>query len=300
VHIAAREAAGVAGTTDDAIDELYAAPLDEFVARRDQLARELRTTDRDAAREVKQLRKPSRAAWAVNHAARESPDLLDALLAAGRALRDAQQRALRGGGGASLHDATRARQHAVAALADVAVAALGATGESARDAIEQTLTAASIDDDAAAEVRAARLVEELEPPDIFATLDAAPSRAGSRPAKPARERATATTRPERTRTRNPEPEPPSRPTKTRPDRAKQLDAEARRARAEADAAQRAHDAAVKRADALAQKAHDAVAAADDARRAVRDAAHRAREQRRQAEQAERRARAARAGDEPDR
>jgi hypothetical protein len=293
VHIRVREAAGMDGA-DDAIDELYAGPLDDFVARRDQLARELRSTDRDAAAAVKQLRKPSRAAWAVNQAVRRSPGLLDDVLAAGRALRDAQQRAMREGGGVPLNDATRARQRAVRALTDVAVDAIGPSGAGARDAIEQTLTAASIDDDAADAVRAARLVQELEPPDIFAALDASPSRAGSRAPKAPREKPTPAPRP-------PKPAAPPTPTrKGRDDRAKQLDADARRARTEAEAAQRAHDAAAKRADALAQKANDALAAADEARRAVRAAAQRTREARRDAEQAERKARAARAVGERDR
>jgi hypothetical protein len=283
---------------DDAIDELYAAPLDEFVARRDRLARELRAHDKDAAAAVKRLRKPSRVAWAVNQAARHEPQLLDEIVAAGSALRTAQQRALREGGSESLHDATRARQRAVRALADVAVEVLGHTGENARDAIEQTLTAASIDEDAAAEVRAGRLVQELEPPDVFATLDAAPSRAGSRTTK-AREkpapspRTTAARPPPKTSARTPA-------TRGRDDRVKQAEAEARRAHAEADAAQRAHDAAAKRAETLAQKASDAIAAADEARRAVRNAAHAAREARRHAEQADRNAQAARARAAPDR
>jgi hypothetical protein len=276
---------------DDAIDELYAAPLDEFVARRDQLARELRAGDKDAAAAVKQLRKPSRVAWAVNQAARREPKLLDEVIAAGTALRTAQQRALREGGSGSLHDATRARQRAVHALADVAVEVLGPTGENARDAIEQTLTAASIDEEAAAEVRAGRLVQELEPPDIFATLDAAPSRAGSRTTKTARAKPAPVSR--KTAPARPATAAGKPAARGRDDRVKQAEAEARRAHAEADAAQRAHDAAAKRAETLAQKASDAIAAADEARRAVRNAAHAAREARRHAEQAERNAQAAR-------
>ncbi|MDQ1520860.1 MAG: hypothetical protein QOI55_1933, partial [Actinomycetota bacterium] len=167
---------------DPAFDELYAGDLDEFVARRDQLAKDLRGSgDRDAAAKAKRLRKPSRVAWAVNQAVRRAPGLFDDVVHTGAALRDVQQRALTEGSGAGLHDAMRARQRAVGALADVGVEALGPTGASARDAIEQTLNAASIDDGAAAAVRGARLTQELEPPDIFSTLDAGPGR----PAAPA-------------------------------------------------------------------------------------------------------------------
>ncbi len=274
---------------DDAIDDLYAADLDDFVARRDQLAKARRASgDRDAAASVKQLRKPSRAAWAVNQAVRRAPDKLDAVLDAGAALRDVQQRALREGAGAGLHDAVRARQRAVAALADVGVAALGPTGESARDAIEQTLQAASIDDEAAAAVRAARLVQELEPPDIFATLQPGPARPAPRPAAPAkparREKAPAAPK-ERT---------PSAAERRALEQAEAAEAEAATARREADAAQRELESAKARADELTDAARDAAAAADDARAEARDAGARARDARKAAERAEQAARRARA------
>jgi hypothetical protein len=276
----------VSEAADQAIDDLYAGDLDDFVARRDRLARELRAAgDRDAATAAKQLRKPSRAAWAVNQAVRGAPDRFDAVLDAGAALRDAQQRALREGAGSGLHDAVRARQRAVSDLADVAVAALGATGESARDAIEQTLQAASIDDDAAQAVREARLVQELEPPDIFATFEPGPAR-------PTPTRAAKPTAPPAKRA-----EPERRPTAARrraADKASDAEAAAAAARRDADEAQREADAAKAHADELTGAARDAAAAADEARAAARDAAARARDARKAAERAEQAARRARA------
>lgn len=50
--------------------DLYGGPLEEFVRRRDALAKDLRAAgDRDGAAAVKRLRKPSRQAWALDLAA---------------------------------------------------------------------------------------------------------------------------------------------------------------------------------------------------------------------------------------
>jgi hypothetical protein len=65
------------------IDALYRGPLDTFVARRDALAKELRTAGRrDDARSVKTLRKPRRLAWALNVAAAQEPAAVEAVAAA--------------------------------------------------------------------------------------------------------------------------------------------------------------------------------------------------------------------------
>jgi hypothetical protein len=57
-----------------AVAALYQLPLGEFVAARDQLARQLRTTgDREAARQVVGLRRPSISAWAANQLAHAAP-----------------------------------------------------------------------------------------------------------------------------------------------------------------------------------------------------------------------------------
>jgi hypothetical protein len=284
--------------TESATDALYAAALDEFIAQRDQLARDLRSGgDRDAAASIKQLRKPSRVAWAVNQAVRRAPELFDAVVHTGAALRDAQQRALSEGAGSGLQDAVRARQTAVRALADVAVDALGSTGASARDAIEQTLNAASIDDNAAGAVREARLTEELEPPDIFSTfstLDVGPGR----PPVPARAKhpTEPTPRPKAAKPRRAaqeEPRQADRRERQQAERNERAEASAIEARREAEEAQEAHEQAQARAEELAQQARDAADAAEKARRAVRHAATAARDARRRAERAEREAQAAR-------
>jgi hypothetical protein len=68
---------------DDATASLYAGPLDGFVARRDALAKELRAAgQREAAAAIKNLRKPSRVAWALDLGVLGSPHALQALDAA--------------------------------------------------------------------------------------------------------------------------------------------------------------------------------------------------------------------------
>jgi hypothetical protein len=166
------------------VDELYALPLDDFVAARDRLARELREEgDRDGANTVKQLRKPSRVAWAVNQAVRAAPDLVDALIETGAALRAAQQHALDEGAPGALRDAVREQRDAVDALATVAVDALGSSGATARDRITETLRAGSLDPDAEVALRSGTLTAELTTPDVFGTLEPSARVAAARRAK---------------------------------------------------------------------------------------------------------------------
>ena len=85
----------------DETDELYALPREEFTAARDALAKRLRADKRrEEADAVKQLRRPSVAAWAINQAVRRDPDALRELLAAGEALRAAHESLMAGAGDA--------------------------------------------------------------------------------------------------------------------------------------------------------------------------------------------------------
>lgn len=60
----------IAMQLDSARSSVYGGPLEDFVRRRDALARELRSAgDRELANTVKALRKPSRIAWVLNLAA---------------------------------------------------------------------------------------------------------------------------------------------------------------------------------------------------------------------------------------
>ena len=83
-------------------DALYGLPLDAFVPERDALAKRLRAeARRDEADEIKALRKPSVAAWAVNQAVRSQPKAARALWEAGDALIAAQDDLLAGKGDAA-------------------------------------------------------------------------------------------------------------------------------------------------------------------------------------------------------
>src|SRR5207248_2900099 len=104
------------------IDDLYGLPLEDFTAARNALAARLkRDGEGEAAASVKALRKPSVPAAVLNQLARREPELVAALLDAGKQLRAAQQRALAGGRGADeLRRATAAEREAVRELAGAA------------------------------------------------------------------------------------------------------------------------------------------------------------------------------------
>lgn len=137
------------------MERLYELPLDEFVAARNQLAKERK----DPA--LRKLRKPSVAAAAVNRLARDHHDLVRSLVDAGQSVRAAQQRALSGArtGGADLRDATSAHRAAVDAL----VAALPEASASVAERVRSTLAAASIDGDLVDDLVAGRLTDDVAP-----------------------------------------------------------------------------------------------------------------------------------------
>jgi len=71
---------------ETAVVAVYRGPLEEFISRRDALAKELRAAKRrEDADRVKALRKPSRTAWVLDNIVHEDPSVLDQLTAAIRA-----------------------------------------------------------------------------------------------------------------------------------------------------------------------------------------------------------------------
>jgi hypothetical protein len=208
--------------------------------------------------------------------------LFEDVLATGRALQDASQRAMTEGDAAGLREAVHERQRAVSALADVAVDALAPRGETARDAIERTITTVSVDGDAAVQVRASRLTDDLEPPDPFATLEPGSWTPAARTAPRRRTRETREPR---------EPAKPKASTRTRPVESKprtrsDADDRARRgehakevhaAQRELETARREEEKARARAEQLAERARAAITESDAARRAVTEAIARTRE-----------------------
>jgi hypothetical protein len=129
------------------IAAVYQGPLDSFVARRTARARQLRSTDADAATAVGKLRKPPVSAWAIDQLAVESPELVTELLAAGADAGKAQ-RAVSDGvrSGEALSIASARVRDALDAAVRAATAVLDraghATGEEAARRIRTTLQAA--------------------------------------------------------------------------------------------------------------------------------------------------------------
>jgi hypothetical protein len=148
---------------DAVIDALYTRPLDEFIAARDAAVRRIADGgDRLSAQRVKRLPKPSVAAWVVNHVARDRPEEIGALADLGDELRAATQDRDRG--------RIRALDHLRRERTDALVRAVREAGEvggravssAVLDRLTETLTAAVMDPDAAAVVRAGRLSRALQ------------------------------------------------------------------------------------------------------------------------------------------
>jgi len=153
---------------DERIDALFAGPAEGFVAARDALVKELKAQgEKDLAAEVKALRRPTVAAWAVNQVARTAKKDVAQLLQIGDRLRDAHDALLEGRGDAGIRDATAERRKLVAKLTKRAVALLGAGGDAQAEAITHTFDAAVADPEAGMAVREGRLSKELEAPSGF-------------------------------------------------------------------------------------------------------------------------------------
>jgi hypothetical protein len=154
-------------TLEREIDRLYALPLDEFTARRNELAKRLKTQgEEDAAEEVTALVKPSVPAWTINQLARRQKKEVQALLATGTKLRKAQERALAGGGADALQAARADERQTVRDLTQRAAAILEEAGRPATRAvlerIRATLGAAVLTDPERAALKAGRLTSEVQ------------------------------------------------------------------------------------------------------------------------------------------
>jgi hypothetical protein len=154
------------GVAQDAVDELYGLPLDEFIPRRDELAKVLRATgQRDEAAWVKALRKPSAAAWLVNQLVRTQKRDARRVLERGDALRVTQERALaRQAGRGELTGATHQYAQAVRTLLSNAPGLLDRRGAAPSqitlERAAETLRAILLDDVARAGFAAGRLTRE--------------------------------------------------------------------------------------------------------------------------------------------
>jgi hypothetical protein len=153
----------------DEADRLYGLPLEDFVAERDALAKQLRADGRRAeADEVKALRKPPAVVWAVNQLMRTQHKPAKALVAAAdRAAKNPGDR-----------DALRAHHDALDELTTAGAGLLSGKGrglsEDALLRVRSALHAASLDRDARENFIAGRLSEEPAPAG-FAAITAMPA-----------------------------------------------------------------------------------------------------------------------------
>jgi hypothetical protein len=154
-------------------DELYGLPLEAFIPRRNELAKQLRSQDRELAEVVRRLPKPAQPAWAVNMFSRRRSDQVTSLLALGTELREAQEDLA----GEALRELTeQARpvvRQALQAAVDLAADHDVTLGESAQRQVEQTLRAALADEQAARAVQSGLLVRTLKPVGFGVDVDGA-------------------------------------------------------------------------------------------------------------------------------
>ena len=277
------------------IGRLYGLPPEEFIAARDELRRRLRQEgDREGAERVRGLRRPTVAAWAVNQVARERPELVQALEAAGDRLRQAQRRAVSGLRDSGLRAAAAERRTLLEQLLKVATGVLeqsGRTAEPHRDAIAASFEAASVDAEAAAAVRAGTLGHELAAPSGFGDvggLELVPEMPPAPEPEPEPRRG----RPARSSRRGRELEAFRRQIEDLRRQARESASAAAEARQAADRAGEEADAADNESDRLGREARDAQRALEEARRTAEQANREAKAARERSQRLLRRARSA--------
>jgi hypothetical protein len=145
-----------------AVEQLYAAPPARFTPLRSELVAQARSAgEKDLAASVGALRKPTLAAWAVNHFVREHADELEELRSFAELLREAQRTL----DADQLRLLGRERAIRVDALADriaeVAAEDGQKLGAGAAQEVRETLTALIADEDAEASVLTGALVKAL-------------------------------------------------------------------------------------------------------------------------------------------
>ncbi|PZF83066.1 hypothetical protein [Jiangella anatolica] len=148
---------------DEAADELYALPPDEFVEARNALAKRLKSEgDGEVAARVKALRKPTVAAWLTNRLARQRAAEVAELAALGERMR----RATSAMDGAALRELAAERKKQVDTLLKAARALAKEAGQKIGpdllEAVNVSLDAAIADPRAAEQLQAARLSHGLE------------------------------------------------------------------------------------------------------------------------------------------
>jgi hypothetical protein len=234
---------------------VYRAPLEEFISRRDALAKQLRADKRkDDAALVKALRKPSRIAWTLDGVVREDPASIEKLAAA---IGEAQT-------GDDLRAALEGVKDAVRGVAAAASrVAMRAEHPVEPNALAGAMHAIIGDATAFADFRAGRLVEVPEGGglDLLVALTARPSLA-STSATPRHETAKAAPKSDSPKVETAKSEP------AKPDPRIALAASAR---AELRRAEALHSEATQQSKRASESLDDATAKHDAAERALANA-----------------------------
>ncbi|HEU5028338.1 MAG TPA: hypothetical protein VFV01_25720 [Spirillospora sp.] len=235
-----------------AADELYGVVPEEFVATRTRLAREAKAEgDAALAKRIGGLRRPTLSAWAVNLLARSAAGDLGRLLDVGARMREAW------GSGGGLGDLEQQRARLVAALLRRAGEVAADAGRPLRDQavreVEDTLQAATVDEEVAAEVREGRLPQPRSHtgfvPAGFALAPEPPPKQEKKPAPPEKPAQREKPAPREKKAERP------KVTRTSAARARRAETLARKA----DEAERALADRAERADAAKRAADDASA-----------------------------------------
>jgi hypothetical protein len=251
---------------EPAIGAIYGGPLDEFVAARDGLARELRAAGRrDDAAAVRKLAKPRRVAWALDAAALAEPARFEAVDAAATALADAHS-------GSDVREATNALRAAARSLADAASDRAAASGGAPLDQSElvPAVLAVAADPEALATLRAGRLVD-VPSAGAFGGFAPGPPATGAPSSRATRDSGTAAPAAAES------PPASGRPAAGRSGATAQEVKAAERAAAQADARYETARARAEEAADLAERAAAELAAAEDRRRSAQREVEAARE-----------------------
>lgn len=143
---------------DDAADELYGLPMDEFIAARNGLVKQAKKESPEIAEQIRELRKPTVAAWLANQLARHRQADLTKLLELGEELRTATAAM----DGDRLRELTPRRHQAVDVLVKAArELAEKPVSQDVAQKLSETLDAAMVDPTAAAAIRSGRLTSAL-------------------------------------------------------------------------------------------------------------------------------------------
>lgn len=184
---------------DEAAAELYGLPLGDFTAARDAMAKEVRSGgDKEAAAQIKALRKPNTAAWLANQLARANRSEIEALVNIGTQMHEATAAQ----DGARLRELTAERNDVINML--LAAGRKIAGPKVSADVIEslnQTLMAAVADPESAAELLSGQLTQGLthvgfgvvsfsEPADVVSLSQARSARESAKKASATKSKAT--------------------------------------------------------------------------------------------------------------